>query len=509
MQDAIYFCPMKSNGKPSHKLCCLTLLLAAALLSGCGKPEKTPAGPDPGSEDPRPARDFSKIYVSPSGQDSADGTLEAPLQSLGKALSLAKEGSTVYMRGGTYRERVRVSVSGREGSPVTITACPGEIPVLDGGNGSGWSQDWNGFALVFQYDKTNASLPAISTEEGLLVIDGASHIVISGITVTGSPSAGIYCKRGSSHISVSDCTISDCVAPGICFGAEGSASSDIKVTGNIVKNCAQRSREAISLRTVDGFEIAYNTVEEVIKESIDAKSGCSNGSIHHNRIIRGGHCGIYLDAGFTEGRPAQSNISVFCNEIIDPLGTGICVSSEAGNDCSGISIYNNLVYTTGRYQSGSSLARYYGNGNGIKVGVCSDDMRGLIKDVVIFHNTVLGLRQQGIYVNYPNVENIVIANNISAWHDLDPAGTSSRYGLDPARVKFISNLVHASGQSNAAGHIIADPGLSDPLMGNLKLTRESPAVDAADAGYAAESDFAGHKRPNGKACDIGAYEFIL
>ncbi|MBO5596456.1 MAG: right-handed parallel beta-helix repeat-containing protein [Bacteroidales bacterium] len=467
------------------------------LLSACSGKDPVPT-PEPD----KPDVPVTEWYVSPDGNDQWPGTAEQPFRTLAQALTKAGAGKTVYLKNGTWKESAVLQASGSASQPFVLAAAPGQTPVLDGGNGTGFTQEWRDYALVFNFNEHGT----MEAPGALLQLDGASHVVIRGITFTGSRGSGIFCGKGASGITVENCTVTDCLGPGICFGADGTASSSITVRGNIVKNCAQRSREAISLRTVDGFEVAENRVEKVIKESIDAKSGCRNGSIHHNTIVSSGHCAIYLDAGYAN-TPVEENIEVYCNEIRDPLGTGICVSSEQGNAAAHIRIYNNLVYTPLRFAGNNP---HIGNGAGIKVGVGATDTSGCISDVTIYQNTVIGTHQQGIYVNYPNVQNIVIANNISGWNDVDQAGIRKDNGPEPAQVKLIRNLLFGKVQADAGEDaILKNPNLSDPYKGNLKLTTDSPAVDAADERYTAKTDFAGRERPSGKASDIGAYELVL
>ena len=91
---------------------------------------------------------------------------------------------------------------------------------------------------------------------------------------------------------------------------------------------------------------------------------------------------------------------------------------------------------------------------------------------------------------------------------MDQLSISDRYGLKAENVLFIRNLVAGKVSLTGSDAIVADPRLSEPKKGNLKLTASSPAVDEADSRYVAPTDFAGRKRPSGKASDIGAYEFI-
>ena len=69
------------------------------------------------------------IYVSPDGNDAtANGSIGAPYKSINTALATAKSGSTIILRGGTYREGRNVRV--REPN-ITIKSKKGEWAVID------------------------------------------------------------------------------------------------------------------------------------------------------------------------------------------------------------------------------------------------------------------------------------------------------------------------------------------------------------------------------------------
>lgn len=89
--------------------------------------------------------DLTTIFVSPEGDDSNSGTIDAPLASIQKAQSMATPGDTVYIRGGTYQPTeddlsnisgifasvTYLNKSGVEGARINYWAYPGEQPVFD------------------------------------------------------------------------------------------------------------------------------------------------------------------------------------------------------------------------------------------------------------------------------------------------------------------------------------------------------------------------------------------
>lgn len=117
------------------------LCLLLPVLPGCAGTEPDP-GPDASVQ---PAEETGTVlYVSPDGDDAADGTAEHPLATLAGArdkvralLPAADDGITVYFRGGEYPVTGSVTFtaedSGSEGAPVTYRAYPGETPVFTGG----------------------------------------------------------------------------------------------------------------------------------------------------------------------------------------------------------------------------------------------------------------------------------------------------------------------------------------------------------------------------------------
>ncbi|WP_375426339.1 right-handed parallel beta-helix repeat-containing protein [uncultured Friedmanniella sp.] len=68
------------------------------------------------------------VFVSTSGNDSSAGTQGAPVRTVTKALTKAKSGSTIVLRGGTYHEYFIVP----PGKAVTIQNYPGEAVWFDG-----------------------------------------------------------------------------------------------------------------------------------------------------------------------------------------------------------------------------------------------------------------------------------------------------------------------------------------------------------------------------------------
>lgn len=103
------------------------------------------------------ARAVTVHVVAPGGSDSAPGTLEQPWSTVSHALEQIGPGNTLYLREGTYVERINETVSpGTASAPVIVAAYPGERPVI----------------------------------KGLLRVTGASYWTLDGINVTWDPVTG-------------------------------------------------------------------------------------------------------------------------------------------------------------------------------------------------------------------------------------------------------------------------------------------------------------------------------
>ncbi len=91
-------------------------------------------------------------YVSPTGSDTALGTLTQPFATIQHGVNQMLAGDTLTLRAGNYHENVTVAASGTASAPITLAAYPGETPTLIGAqaptgpwtvyNGSIYSTPW-------------------------------------------------------------------------------------------------------------------------------------------------------------------------------------------------------------------------------------------------------------------------------------------------------------------------------------------------------------------------------
>jgi hypothetical protein len=152
-----------------------------------------------------PTPNGNAYYVSPKGNDANPGTETQPWQTIQKAADTLIAGDTVYIRAGTYHERVVPQNSGEVDKYITFVAYPGEVVTIDG---------------------QGISIPEWS---GLFDVSTKSFIKISGLRIINSNKTGILADT-SNHIIIDKNHTHNTFSSGIGVWS----SKDIIIDGNEV-----------------------------------------------------------------------------------------------------------------------------------------------------------------------------------------------------------------------------------------------------------------------------------
>ncbi|MBA3304092.1 MAG: right-handed parallel beta-helix repeat-containing protein [Acidimicrobiia bacterium] len=144
--------PIRGVGPRRARALLVVASLGALVAVGCSTDETgLPTGPAPQTTAPAagagelgraeyPVPGGARV-VSPSGDNAAAGTLQAPWRTLAHAVAQSPARSTVVLREGTYRESVQVYRKA-----LTIQPYPGERVVLSGSDVvGGWTPDAGDF----------------------------------------------------------------------------------------------------------------------------------------------------------------------------------------------------------------------------------------------------------------------------------------------------------------------------------------------------------------------------
>ncbi|MFN3258229.1 MAG: right-handed parallel beta-helix repeat-containing protein [Ilumatobacter sp.] len=114
-----------------------------------------------------PVNDGPLLYVAPWGDDAADGSVDDPFRTINIAVHRAQSGTTVVLRGGTYRESVQIY-----GKAVHLRSEVGERAVLDAAVPvEGWEpqgDDWSspGWTRQFYSERSGADVARTRPEAG-------------------------------------------------------------------------------------------------------------------------------------------------------------------------------------------------------------------------------------------------------------------------------------------------------------------------------------------------------
>jgi outer membrane protein OmpA-like peptidoglycan-associated protein len=413
---------------------------------------------------------FSAIYyVSTSGNDASDGSFNAPFKTIQKASIVVVPGDTIFVRAGTYTEKITPSKSGIQGGSIVYANYKDENVTIDG-------KDLH-----------------LNLGEGIVQIRDQNYIEFKGFHLINSDWAGFYLKN-CQHIQINSSTSSFTQSSGIYVHD----SKDIVLSGNKIKkacisNINSGSQECITISNVDGFEVKNNEVSESGSsttggEGINVKYGSFRGSIHNNEIHDLHRFGIYANSW----DKYENNIQIYSNTIYNCKG-GIGISAEAGGLIEDIMIYNNICYSN--FNDGVKIFNLLTN--------------GLRKNIFINHNTICN-NGGGITIeDTSNIQRVFIINNICYQNSQWAISTSDTFHTIIENNLLFPFMNHPKTNEVKGKHSFTeDPLFINPAKNNYHLQNNSPAIDHAIAS-GVKFDFEDEKRPAGINSDIGAFEYPL
>lgn len=478
-------------------------------------------------------------YVDTKGNDSNAGTIKSPWRTLQHAADVAKPGSTVYVRGGVYKQKLKITRSGSaKAGAITFASFPKEKAIIDG---SGLS---------------------VEGQQGIVEIEDARYITIKGFEIRNFIATerdrlpiGIYVHGSGSHIAILNNKVHDIKntaepagpdlqgrdAHGIAvYGTDApDALRHVAIEGNELYKLVLGSSESLVLNgNVDTFSVTNNLIHDNDNIGIDligfegispdpAYDQARNGVVSGNKVYNittnfnpsygkslpnnsNAAGGIYVDGG--KNTVIERNYS-YKNDI------GIELASEhAGKSTSDITVRSNIVY----------LNRY----TGISIGGY-DSERGATVNCMIVNNTLyqnhsLHDGSGQILLQYDTRKN-TIANNI-IYADATSALIYNEYAENSGNVvdynlyyapgghsnatwtwkskEYHGFAAYKSGTGNDKHSIFADPKFANAAKNDFHLQAASAAIDAGKS-YSSiikTLDIDGQKRLRGTSVNIGADE---
>lgn len=475
----------------------------------------------------------AEYFVAPDGSDSADGTFGTPWRTLTHAAATAAAGDSVFLRGGTYSQRVVFTRSGTPSAPIVFRSQPGEAAILDGTSlalPTGWAP------FLWLSGVSHVTLQGLEIRN---LTTATKNSVPIGILVSGAGSGVRILSNFIHHIETRVTSTSGGDAHGIAiYGDASTPRTATTIAHNTLADLKLGSSEALVLNgNVDGFVVEDNTVIRCNNIGIDAighegtspdtsSDAARNGVIRRNTVSditsRGNPAygqdrsagGIYIDGG--------RDILVERNTV-SRCDIGIELASEhAGKGTTGVRVRNNLIHGNtigGIFLGGYDNRRGYtadctiehntlwrndtaADGNG-EIHLQHD-----IRDTA-FHHNLVAAGAQGLLVGHPftKVTNLSFDRNLYA----TPPAVAPEWQWMKQYKSSLSSWRSATAKDTNSLHT-HDPVLIDPAGGDFRLRPASPARDLGDPGFApapGETDHGGLPRRNDSATDAGAHEFDL
>jgi hypothetical protein len=419
-------------------------------------------------------------FVAKNGNDNNPGSEASPWLTIQKAVNTAVAGDTIYIKAGTYAERIDFPNSGSAGNYITLQNYSTDIVTVSAPGGP----------YTAYPDQHN----------GLFEIIGKSYIRVKGLrfadTVLGQT---IVIERGSNNIIIDGNIFDNITGAAVIAGYnnDGGAYSawNIDVINNYIyrKGTASSPGEYVELLSFDdvGYpNVSYNTIaNQRMGECIVYKQGTEHGVVSYNNISNCyssmGNAIPPLDYNVVANRLSQAiyvdgyasginNISVFGNIAWNT--EGILAGSEQGGRNQNLKIYNNIVYNG-----------YYG----------------------IIVDNYLHYRSDGSEVT-PDFLNIYIMNNVAYnnFRNFKSGGTGFVNIVWRNNIGWIGGNGYMGSPYNVVDHNLfdIDPQFIDATNHNFHLQSNSSAIDAGSSVLAPGTDYDGNPRPLSGSYDIGAFE---
>jgi len=460
----------------------------------------------------------NSYYVSPTGNNSNNGSISTPWETIQYGVNQLNPGDTLFIRGGTYQEKIDVDVSGMPSAYITIKNYQNENVVID--------------AINFSDD-----IPIIWTDNAYLHIEGL-HLTNN----IHNYAAGLALQGVAHDIEIINNKISN-----IKFSADPNASVTTNTNAVPLSIYADSATDSIYNILIKGNEVFNN--QTGYSENISAGGNFSTFIIEDNIVHDNTNIGIDIGGHYeTVSIPAldQGRYGVIRNNIVyncnSSYSTAAGIYIDGGRD---IIVENNICYNNGyggeigceKNGSTSNVTFrnniFYGNHYaGMAIGGYDSSFTGIVLNSNVYNNTFY---QNDTGNNYSgelllsklencNIENNIFyisAQNVFMYAYRTQTNLSLNYNLvyaDDGESNIIIegnfNSVGLYNFYNASGFgsnsIFGNPDFVDPLNNDFHIQSNSPAINSGNPNYimsSGEVDIDGESRIIDSIIDCGADEF--
>jgi hypothetical protein len=247
---------------------------------------------------------------------------------------------------------------------------------------------------------------------------------------------------------------------------------------------------------IDGFELDGSSTSWLDGIYMGGSYGAvKNNYVHH--IANAAGCNNTGGSAINSDHYYYGVKNDIVNNVVHNIGTTGCSYIQGIYVSTSGTVINNLVYNIGA----------------VAIHLWHD-----AADIKIVNNTVFN-SEYGVLVGAGDfyhstgpADNVHVSNNIlfDNIYGVSEQGSVGRNNSYTNNLVFQNRYDWSMKTGAATGTIAANPLFVNYVRtggGDYRLSSASPAVDKGAATYAPANDLAGTARPQGKAVDIGAYEY--
>ena len=302
---------MRGRGALLALIVCL-IVAAVAVACSTGTQEPRPA-PQPAPVTPYEPEspDRPTLYVSPTGDDTAAGTREAPLRTIARAAEVARPGTLVRVTAGRYEGGFHTAASGTADARITYRSDPaGAATVVGSGDEPAWR-------------------------------NSGDYVDIEGFTITGDGVDGLI-EEGS-FVRIIGNRISGFESDCLFTGRSGYTLHDIDVIGNVVHDCGSSALDHGIYVSHPGGTVANNIAYGNAGFGIHCWHNCNRLVVSNNLVFDNDEGGILIGQGDgpNNGSVEADGFVVSNNLAVNNGEYGI---RESGATGSGNQYINNNVF---------------------------------------------------------------------------------------------------------------------------------------------------------------------
>ena len=380
---------------------------------------------------PLPAQGATYYVAQATGNDTNPGTLDQPFETIARGVQSLVAGDTLYIRSGTYTERVDLRTkTGEPGKYITIAGYPGERPILqyadrvEADYGTIRARGDLGY-FIFENFVLDGALN--SNKTCWQIAYGNHDFILRNLEIKNFKGCGLYIQ--ADNISVINCKIHDLISVSgksgeRWYGIYLRFGNNILIEGNEFYNAPG-----------GGLQLYPGPISKLVVR---------NNFIHHN------------------------------NRLADAPVGGIVLQGSATTTISDTEIYNNVVYNNGTPTSG--------NAPGIQIGVYTNNTK-------VWNNTVYGNKSYVIHIGHNNTTtNTIVQNNISYGNKLGDyfdggVGTiySNNLTTDPKFVNLAASDFRLQSRSPAIDRGVALKQVTTDIRNNPRPKGRAHDIGAYEA----------------------------